>query len=51
MKYLDEFREKEPFKAIISKITSLPPQTISLMEVCGTHTVSISKSGLRSLLP
>lgn len=51
MKYLDEFREKEPFKAILSKIRSLPPQTISLMEVCGTHTVSISKSGLRSLLP
>ena len=51
MKYLDEFREKEPFKAILSKITSFPSQTISLMEVCGTHTVSISKSGLRSLLP
>jgi len=51
MKYLDEFREKEAFQAILSKITSLYPQTISLMEVCGTHTVSISKSGLRSLLP
>lgn len=51
MKYLDEFRKKESFKAILSKITSLPPQTISLMEVCGTHTVSISKSGIRNLLP
>jgi len=51
MKYIDEFRKKEPFKAILSKIKSLPPQTISLMEVCGTHTVSISKSGIRNLLP
>ncbi|MBW1840134.1 MAG: hydrogenase formation protein HypD [Deltaproteobacteria bacterium] len=51
MKYLDEFREKEPFQAILSKITSLPLREISLMEVCGTHTVSISKSGIRSLLP
>lgn len=51
MKYLDEFREKEPFQAVLSKIASLNLGDISLMEVCGTHTVSISKSGLRSLLP
>ncbi|KPJ56343.1 MAG: hypothetical protein AMJ42_05450 [Deltaproteobacteria bacterium DG_8] len=51
MKYIDEFRKREPFNALLSKIKSLPLQTISLMEVCGTHTVSISKSGIRSLLP
>ena len=51
MKYLDEFREKDPFQAILSKIKSLPPQPLSFMEVCGTHTVAISKSGLRNLLP
>lgn len=51
MKYLDEFRKKEPFNAVLSKITSYPLQDITLMEVCGTHTVSISKSGIRSLLP
>jgi hydrogenase expression/formation protein HypD len=51
MKYLDEFREKDPFQAILSKIKSFPPQTLSFMEVCGTHTVAISKSGLRKLLP
>ena len=51
MKYLDEFREKEPFTAILSKIKSLPPLPVSFMEVCGTHTVAISKSGLRNLLP
>lgn len=51
MKYLDEFREKKSFQAILSKIVSHPLQTITLMEVCGTHTVSISKSGIRSQLP
>jgi len=51
MKYIDEFRKKDTFQAILSKIKSLPLQTISLMEVCGTHTVSISKAGIRSLLP
>ncbi len=51
MKYLDEFRDKDPFQAILEKIKSIPPQPLSFMEVCGTHTVAISKSGLRKLLP
>ena len=51
MKYHDAFRSKEPLQAVLSRIQSFPPHPISLMEVCGTHTVSISKFGLRSLLP
>ena len=51
MKYLDEFREKESFTAILSKIKSLPPLPTAFMEVCGTHTVAISKSGIRNMLP
>ncbi len=51
MKHLDAFRAKEPLQAILSKIESLPSSPLSIMEVCGTHTVSISKFGLRSLLP
>ncbi|MBI9018579.1 MAG: hydrogenase formation protein HypD [Phycisphaerae bacterium] len=27
------------------------PETINIMEVCGTHTVSIMRNGIRSLLP
>jgi len=50
MKYLDEFREREPFHALLSKIASFTLHT-TIMEVCGTHTVSISKSGIRGLLP
>ncbi len=26
-------------------------RTVSLMEVCGTHTVAISRGGIRELLP
>jgi hydrogenase expression/formation protein HypD len=51
MNYLDGFRAKEPLQAVLSRIKSLPPNPLSIMEVCGTHTVSISKFGLRSLLP
>ena len=32
-------------------LADLPGQTMRFMEVCGTHTVSIFQSGLRSLLP
>jgi hydrogenase expression/formation protein HypD len=51
MKYLDAFRAKEPLQAILSRMEALPSNPLSIMEVCGTHTVSISKFGLRSLLP
>ena len=36
---------------IISAIERLDLGEIRLMEVCGTHTMSIAKSGLRSMLP
>lgn len=51
MKYRDAFRAKEPLQAIRARIESLPSTPLSIMEVCGTHTVSIAKFGLRSLLP
>ncbi len=36
---------------ILEKIATLPLGKVKLMEVCGTHTMSIAKSGLRSALP
>jgi len=36
---------------LLEKITGLADQPMRLMEVCGTHTVSIFRSGIRSLLP
>lgn len=37
--------------AIDRKLRSLELPQVKIMEVCGTHTVSIFRSGLRSLLP
>jgi hydrogenase expression/formation protein HypD len=37
--------------AIASKLQKLPTGGVQIMEVCGTHTVSIFRSGLRTLLP
>ena len=36
---------------LLEKIAGLADQPMRLMEVCGTHTVSIFRSGIRSLLP
>jgi len=37
--------------ALVERIESLVTEPVSLMEVCGTHTVAISRFGLRSMLP
>ena len=34
-----------------SIVKNKPPEGINIMEVCGTHTMAISRSGLRQLLP
>ncbi len=51
MKYQDEFRNKELCQAFIKKINGLTKSDIYLMEVCGTHTVSIFRSGIKEMLP
>lgn len=38
-------------KKILEEIASMKLGNIKLMEVCGTHTMAIAKSGLRSALP
>lgn len=54
MKYIDEFRNPELTKKLITKISGMVldyKKDIMLMEVCGTHTVAISRMGLRKLFP
>ena len=36
---------------IINAIKELSTQRVSLMEVCGTHTMSIARSGIRTMMP
>jgi hydrogenase expression/formation protein HypD len=52
LKYIDEFRDPALARGVVGKIRESwgdrPP--MRLMEVCGTHTVSIARAGIRSLL-
>jgi hydrogenase expression/formation protein HypD len=49
MKYLDEFRNPGAVKGLTEKIKELPG-SFTFMEVCGTHTMAISRAGLRALI-
>lgn len=51
MKYLDEFRNPRLAEGLVEKIASGVQAPLKFMEVCGTHTVSIFRSGLRALMP
>lgn len=49
--YTDAFRDSKLSKGIIKQIKESSHKNIRLMEVCGTHTVSIFRSGIRDVLP
>ena len=51
MKFMDEYRDGERARRIVDEIRRLADRPIKLMEVCGTHTVSIARFGLRQILP
>ena len=51
MKFIDEFRDKAIAEGLIQRIQKTSTHPIQLMEVCGTHTVSIFRYGIRGLLP
>jgi hydrogenase expression/formation protein HypD len=50
MKYINEFRDAELGKSLIARIRQRSTKPARLMEFCGSHTVSIARSGLRQLL-
>jgi hydrogenase expression/formation protein HypD len=47
----DAYRDPELAKGLVQQIKSRSQRPVRLMEVCGTHTVSLFRSGVRSLLP
>ncbi len=51
LKFIDEYRDADIAKSLIAKINATSKKPVRLMEVCGTHTVSIFRSGIRSVLP
>ena len=52
MKFLSEYRDAAAVKALAEEIGCIAgDRPMTLMEVCGTHTMAIARFGLRSLLP
>lgn len=51
MKYVDEYRSRDFVRALTEKLHGLVNRQVRIMEVCGTHTMSIFKHGLRRMLP
>lgn len=52
MKYVDEFHDMGAVSELVGLISHrLNNLDVTLMEVCGTHTMTVYKHGLRSLLP
>jgi hydrogenase expression/formation protein HypD len=51
VKHVEEYRDRDIARRLIAQIHAASRQPVRLMEVCGTHTMSIFRSGLRALLP
>lgn len=54
MKHLDEYRDPKVAKALVERIHRSAEgldREFKIMEICGSHTVSIFRAGIRSLLP
>ncbi len=51
LELLEKFRDPELCRKMLDKMRSELDGDLRFMEVCGTHTVAIFQSGLRSLLP
>jgi len=52
MRHLDEYRDAQLCRGLSQKICrALGDREITLMEVCGTHTMAIYQYGLKDLLP
>lgn len=51
LKYIDEFRDADLARELVASIKADSKTPLRLMEVCGTHTMSIFRYGIRSLLP
>jgi len=49
--YIDEFRNSQAAQKMGNILSNYKGPLVSIMEVCGTHTMSIFKYGIRELLP
>jgi len=52
MRFIDEFRDTGAARRLLAELPALlPDRPVRVMEVCGTHTHAIARSGLRRAAP
>ena len=52
MRYVDEYRDLTVAKGLLEEIRQVRLRgPVTLMEVCGSHTMAVSRFGIRTLLP
>lgn len=51
MKHTSEYRNGEISRKLLKRIADVCDKEIRIMEVCGTHTVSLFRHGIRTVLP
>ena len=51
MKHIDEYRDSALVRPLVDELKNSLTRPVRLMEVCGTHTMSIFRSGIRTILP
>lgn len=54
MEFIDEYRDPAVVKALLKRIESAAQKiahTVTIMEICGSHTYAIGRFGIRKLLP
>jgi hydrogenase expression/formation protein HypD len=51
MRYVQEFRDGAAARGLVARIEEAANRSLNLMEVCGTHTASVFRHGIRGLLP
>jgi hydrogenase expression/formation protein HypD len=51
MKFVDEFQNPRLVRSLLEQIRSLAKRNVTLMEICGTHTMAFFRHGIRGMLP
>ena len=51
VKYIDEYRDRQLVATLTTELQRLVDRPVRIMEVCGTHTMSIFRHGIRAMLP
>lgn len=50
MQHWEQFKKPKDIEKVILAINNMELKPIKIMEICGTHTMAIAKSGIKSLL-